>query len=526
MDDPVCFYCLEGPASACPGCSDIFACKPDHLAIHRHLEECLPWTVGEVEGKGRVVIATRDIKPRQTIIVDTPAIVGPFDDASSLLSLCLECTNRVEEGGGHPCKHCGLILCSSACEGGPVHAAECQVLSKADPRLQPNEDGVFSAISPLRMLAVKQQKPEIWDRVARLMDHLEERRAEDKWRYVTDVVLPLITKRCSVNKEEGDEELMESIIGIFRTNSVKWEREKEEGGLIPVGHALLPVFSLLSHSCVNNTRYTQTRDGRMIVRAVKPICKGEEVTTQYRGPNEGNVVRQLEIPQNWMFECSCQRCQDPTELGTHASTMVCPACGVPALLPTTSKPGEPVWECVACNEQQSRSYILEVVKRLEKQLETLPYSCDPPEWEALLLHFNKELHPDHFLCMKVKRLLLQLYGSREGYRLEQLPRSLIDRKIELCRNYIKVFSLLEPGFRLWRGRVLEELLGPLGLAVNQDMEEGKLGKIDYILRYKEIMTMMKEAAQCRQFDELRTGDGMVGQFYKSIMAPVENAAKE
>ena len=61
---------------------------------------------------------------------------------------------------------------------------------------------------------------------------------------------------------------------------------------------------------------------------------------------------------------------------------------------------------------------------------------------------------------------------------------------------------------------------------------------------------MKEAAQCRQFDELRTGDGMVGQvifflqitnmsptfsnpvvyffsqFYKSIMAPVENAAKE
>ena len=72
----------------------------------------------------------------------------------------------------------------------------------------------------------------------------------NRWRYVTDVVLPLITKRCSMKKEEGDEELMESIfwiflklfgtsnqesiIGIFRTNSVKWEREKEEGGLIPV----------------------------------------------------------------------------------------------------------------------------------------------------------------------------------------------------------------------------------------------------------------------------------------------------
>ena len=30
-------------------------------------------------------------------------------------------------------------------------------------------------------------------------------------------------------------------------------------------------------------------------------------------------------------------------------------------------------------------------------------------------------------------------------------------------------------------RVLEELLGPLGLAVNQDMEEGKLGKVIIIV---------------------------------------------
>ena len=30
-------------------------------------------------------------------------------------------------------------------------------------------------------------------------------------------------------------------------------------------------------------------------------------------------------------------------------------------------------------------------------------------------------------------------------------------------------------------RVLEELLGPLGLAVNQDMEEGKLGKVSVFL---------------------------------------------
>ena len=56
----------------------------------------------------------------------------------------------------------------------------------------------------------------------------------------------------------------------------------------------------------------------------------------------------------------------------------------------------PICHCVRASTKPSQ-----VVKRLEKQLETLPYSCDPPEWEALLVQFNKELHPDHFLCMKV-----------------------------------------------------------------------------------------------------------------------------
>jgi hypothetical protein len=32
---------------------------------------------------------------------------------------------------------------------------------------------------------------------------------------------------------------------------------------------------------------------------------------------------------------------------------------------------------------------------------------------------EKEVHPDHFLCMKVKRILLQLYGSRCAKQQDQ-----------------------------------------------------------------------------------------------------------
>ena len=114
------------------------------------------------------------------------------------------------------------------------------------------------------------------------------------------------------------------------------------------------------------------------------------------------------------------------------------------------------------------------VRRLQQRLESFSPAESPEAWETLLSQFQTELHEDHFLCMDIKRVLLAKYGAREGYRLEQLPRHLIDRKIELCRNYVSIFSRLEPGFRQWRGEVLEELIGPLTISINQDMENNNL----------------------------------------------------
>ena len=45
---------------------------------------CLPFTVSYREDKGNIVVAARDIKPFETIIIDSPAIVG-----KDLLSLGL-----------------------------------------------------------------------------------------------------------------------------------------------------------------------------------------------------------------------------------------------------------------------------------------------------------------------------------------------------------------------------------------------------------------------------------------------------
>lgn len=439
------------------------------------------------------------------------------EPAWSVLNFCLLCQ----------CRSCHLPLCGPECEGGPHHAPECEQLSKAQPPISVSDQDsfhpVYSTIAPLRLLAVKEARPEVWRMVERLMDHLEQRRQESsRWEFVRLRTLPLIREQCGL---QCPPELVERIIGIFRTNSVKWEARLGETWR-PVGHALCPLFSVLCHSCVNNTRYTQTKEGRLVVRAVKPIKAGEEITTQYRGPNTGNVLRRPEFPSNWMFECRCERCEDPTELGTHASTLRCVECDQPSLYPRDSEQDSD-WLCRACNYQESAQSVTLKTRLLEADLDSFPYSASPEEWEDLLERFQSVLHENHYICMKTKRILLQIYGAREGYKLNQLSRKQLERKISLCRNYISIFSVLEPGHRTWKGAVLEELLGPLTIILHQDQQEGKMNKIEYLLKYKEIINMLKEASKCRQFDERdKENDGIIGKFYQSMMTPLQTVAQE
>lgn len=41
---------------------------------------------------------------------------------------------------------------------------------------------------------------------------------------------------------------------------------------------------------------------------------------------KGTLKRRDHLNESKFFWCSCERCKDPTELGTHASTLLCPKC--------------------------------------------------------------------------------------------------------------------------------------------------------------------------------------------------------
>lgn len=130
---------------------------------------------------------------------------------------------------------------------------------------------------------------------------------------------------------------------------------------------------------------------------------------------------------------------------------------------------------------------------------TLNFNDPIQSWEDALATLESVLHPDNYLCMKIKRTLIQLYGNKNKFELpDDLPK--IRRKIELCQNYLDVYSKVDEGYSAWRGKVLEELVSPMMLQSQYLLQSNLIDKAAYITNYKKCILMIKEASKCRQYE--------------------------
>ncbi len=48
-----------------------------------------------------------------------------------------------------------------------------------------------------------------------------------------------------------------------------------------------------------------------------PGQAGEEITTSYLKPNQATFIRRHLLFEKWRFWCLCNRCADPSELGSN-----------------------------------------------------------------------------------------------------------------------------------------------------------------------------------------------------------------
>lgn len=74
--------------------------------------------------------------------------------------------------------------------------------------------------------------------------------------------------------------------------------------------------------------------GRLTMRTAVNVKEGEQLFITYTYILSGTQARQELLRKGKFFSCKCERCIDPTELGTHFSSILCQKCEGGAIVST------------------------------------------------------------------------------------------------------------------------------------------------------------------------------------------------
>lgn len=360
--------------------------------------------IKDEENLGRYLVAGNDIQAGDVVLSEYPIVAGPLYTRSKLV--CLQCLKLVGEES-YRCTNCSFPLCDETCQNGSWHAAECKLFKKANFQLQVDDwsafNPIYSCIAVLRTLLLKETNPDGWEIIDSLMDHDKERSEKDSpsWRVHELLVVTFINKSLGLLQFSTAE--IRRVVGILRTNSVKLETRFGFGE----GIAVFPTYSFANHSCLCNTHTRKFKDLKLELIAQTPIKKGDIVWTRYTTPQIGNFQRISDIQRTWHFQCSCSRCQDPTEFGTMMSGLMCGENCSGILLPRVPNLLGSPWGCSVCKKRIGVLAVNKIIKGVTDDIGANREQSNQQLLGLITKYGDKVLHRNHYLLLGIKEVVLQ-----------------------------------------------------------------------------------------------------------------------
>jgi hypothetical protein len=419
----------------CQNCSITPVCDAHgHLHRDNELRICYPVEIVVRNGVGRCMVATRDIQPGELVMRDVSAALGPREHHHQQQQpdrQCCQCCQQISSTSLQKCI-CDLDVCCSHSE------LECRMLQRSSKFFE-DESIKLKILTPLRLYLAQMEDRDLASRIDMLMDHNEDSHDKEGDSEKADILCDII------DDKEAKTDLMRCI-GLLKTNALEVCKGR--------GRAIFPLFSFLSHSCVNNAKHILQphEDGIGQVVSVYSQCwiaKGQEITITYTNLMRPTLERRAKLEYLWHFCCQCSRCKDTTEMGTYIGSVKCPTCRCRMDIDID-------WETFYCNKCElsfPHSTVDKMVGTFSKILTQITNSgqlIKINDLEQFLSSTEKILEANHYLRIIAKRYLSQLSNGQ--------------RKIVLCQDLLDLFDKLDPGLSHSRGMTLYELF----LATNED----------------------------------------------------------
>jgi len=464
-DVGVCPVCSKVAENKCTACKEIFYCNREcqrkHWKTHKFECKSLPYKIEKSAELGRYLVASRDLKEGEILFEESPLVVGPVTVTTPV---CLDCYAPVD--GSFCCRKSGWPLCGPTCEKAVAKNPEVVIPHQTEGRFEIENYGeacyLYEGIGALRALMTQKTAPSKYKKILSLESHLERRRGQPEWKRAQDNVVDVLKKTLGVMVFEAlcpqldfSDETIQKIVGIFDTNAIEIRLAASEV------MALYEMACMLEHNCTPNIRMNFDEKYNITVRAGRDIRKGEHLSIMYTHSLWGTSARRDHLSTAKKFWCACPRCADPTEFGTHFSTLKREGHCL-----TQKNPLDPA--CPWTSKDQSisipSSEVFDTMTQIGSELAVLQMKGTIDDYDEFLIKYESLLHPNHYHMLTAKHSLMQMLGRTEGYLIQDMDEDSLKKKEALCREMIALCTKLDPAkvrLQIYIGVSLYELHLPL-----------------------------------------------------------------
>lgn len=482
---------------------------------------------------GRYMVANKELQAGDEIVTEMPFVVGP---KACTYPLCLACYTPWPPGPGEKplCSKCGWPVCGEECENLPQHKDyECQVLTQANERFNMdaalngnNENGVpqLECITPLRLLLESERNVERWNKEVKNMEaHNKIRCQKSQWKSDHVNIVNYLRKR--LNLDRFSEEFIQTVCGILDVNTFEVRTTKGYSA-----RGIYPTVAMMNHSCVSNTSHTISPvDYRIRLRTTLKVPAGGELYASYTHSLLPTMLRREYLLEGKYFTCACSRCSDPTELGTHMSSLKCTKCDNGIILPLDSLDIGSTWNCTHCNFTTNGQAVLKILRIIQAEVDAAEAISGADgadaiyQRETVVKKYRSVLHPRHAFPTMLRHSLTQMYGRIDEYLLDDLPDVVLEHKVDMCRLLLQVLDVVEPGYTRVRGMTLYELHAPLLILAKNQWNAGVIDEAGLKSKMTEAANILKEAVMILTLESPETAEGQIGLVAKESLMQLKQS---
>ncbi|RZC35634.1 histone-lysine N-methyltransferase ASHR1 [Asbolus verrucosus] len=458
---------------------------------------------------GRFAVAKQPLKPGDLIFSETPFAYGPKSDSPPLCLGCFapaDCTVL--------CTKCSWPVCGPQCEAAAPHKEyECEAFARAKVKFQPMEDPTqiclqYECVTPLRVLLAMEKDPKRWEEEVRIMEaHNDVRRTKPVWQFNQVNVVDYLRGPCRCDR--FPEDLIHTVCGILEINA--FEARANSGYLV---RCLYPKLAILSHNCISNIHHSVAPDDfKVAVRATVETPEGGELFSSYTYSLWPTLVRREFLKESKYFECTCKRCCDKTELGTHMGTLKCQKCDNGVILSTDPLSDSCEWKCTHCEFKTKAGAVRRVFEAIQTEIDAVEMVSGAQgieQRESIYRKYRSVLHPKNAYMTILRTALTQLYGRAEGYSVEDLPDLLLERKVELCYQLLEVLDVVEPGASRIRGITLYELHAPLMILARNEYNSDMITREEFRKKMQEAVDILGKSVEILKNEVPNSNEGRLG----------------